>query len=264
MNNKRIGAHFLSIFLSVVMLLSIQSPVTVFATEVSLEGEAGISVSAIESNSMDNVETDIDLDTDASTDNNISTELDTGMDASTGPEVTLKEEIIDEQEITVVSDYSSFITELKVLEQYANDYAAINSLDATELVINYIRTGIEEYNTDSWAILAGAENTAFVSYVADQDAANGTTAQALRGIGTFQTPNGQTVEFAHMFGAMNIAYYNNNAQTSADFGSWAGDICDLMDYSKGKLVSTDLEAMARKFAQHISVLMLKMLIPSVI
>ena len=246
MNNKRIGAHFLSIFLSVVMLLSIQSPVTVFATEVSLEGEAGISVSAIESNSMDNVETDIDLDTDASTDNNISTELDTGMDASTGPEVTLKEEIIDEQEITVVSDYSSFITELKVLEQYANDYAAINSLDATELVINYIRTGIEEYNTDSWAILAGAENTAFVSYVADQDAANGTTAQALRGIGTFQTPNGQTVEFAHMFGAMNIAYYNNNAQTSADFGSWAGDICDLMDYSKGKLVSTDLEAMAQE------------------
>ena len=133
-----------------------------------------------------------------------------------------------------------------MLEQYASDYAAMNSLDANELVINYVRTGIEKYNTDSWAILAGSENTAFVSYVVEQDTANATTAQALRGIGTFQTPNGQTVEFAHMFGAMNIAYYNSNAQTSADFGSWAGDICDLMDYSKGKLTSTDVEAMTQE------------------
>lgn len=152
--------------------------------------------------------------------------------------------------LAAVTDYNSFLSGLKVLEGYADDYAIANDEDAVELVINYIRTGIEKYNTDSWAILAGAENTGFTSYVADKDSENGTNARGLRGIGTFELPNGQTSEFGHMFGALNIAYYNDNAAENADFGSWAGDIVDLMEYTKGKVAGTDVETMAQDIREN--------------
>lgn len=155
----------------------------------------------------------------------------------------------EETEIADVSDYSEFISNLKVLEGYANNYAATSGENAVGLVLNYIRTGIEKYNTDSWAVLAGAENTAFTTYVAEQDAASSTNAQGLRGINTFQLPNGQTAEFAHMFGALSIAYYNSYAETNADFGSWAGDIVDLMEYTKGKLNYTDVESMIKEIRE---------------
>ena len=158
--------------------------------------------------------------------------------------------ISEDSESSTVSDYSSFLSALKVLEGYAGDYAIADDEDAAGLVINYIRTGIEKYNTDSWAILAGGENTGFTAYVAERDTENGTNAGALRGIGNFEIPNGQTVEFAHMFGAMNIAYYNDNAAANADFGSWAGDIVDLMEYTKGKVSGTDVETMAQDIREN--------------
>ena len=129
-----------------------------------------------------------------------------------------------------VSDYSSFLSNLKVLEQYATAYAAGNSgKDAKKLVLNYIRTGVAKYTTSSWQTMAGAEDTGFVEYVAQQDILNGTAVAGLRNLTTFTTPNGQTVEFDHMFGAMDMAYHNAN---NTDLGSWAGDLSDLLYYSK--------------------------------
>ena len=174
----------------------------------------------------------------------------------TGPEPVYTEAsekptvLSDASETAAVTTYEDFLVCLKVLEGYADTYASESGDNAVGLVINYIRTGIEKYNTDSWAILAGAENTAFTAYVAEQDKANGTTAQALRGIGGFTLPNGQSAEFAHMFGAINIAYYNNYAQTNVDFGGWAGDLVDLMEYTKGKLTGTDVETMAREIREN--------------
>lgn len=165
------------------------------------------------------------------------------------PEVSPAVNSDDTVEITPVTSYEEFLTCLKVLETYADSYAASSGENAVGLVINYIRTGIEKYNTESWAILAGAENTTFTAYVAEQDTVNGTTAQALRGIGGFTLPNGQGAEFAHMFGAINIAYYNNYAQTNVDFGGWAGDLVDLMEYTKGKLNGADVEAMAQEIRE---------------
>lgn len=134
---------------------------------------------------------------------------------------------------TGVADYESFLSNLKVLEGYADEYAAANSnQDAKELVINFIRTGVERYNDGNWKTLAGEEITGFTSYVEAQDVANNTTAMLLRNIITddFKLPNGNQVDFGHMFGTLNIAYIN--AQGSADLGGWAGDICDLILYSK--------------------------------
>ena len=128
-----------------------------------------------------------------------------------------------------VSDFGSFMENLKVLEGYADSYASIVGTDAKGLVINYIRTGVPKYTTGSWQTMAGPENTGFTNYVAAQDAANGTTAVALRNLKEFTTPNGQTVEFEHMFGAMDMGYYNAK---NADLGSWAGDLSDLLFFSK--------------------------------
>ena len=142
-----------------------------------------------------------------------------------------------------IHDYASFISELKVLEGYAENYAQTHTAnDAIELVINFIRTGVDKYTTGSWTTLAGEEITGFTSYVAQQDASRGTTASRLRNLNVLIAPNGQEVEFEHMFGAMNIAYINRN---SADIGSWAGDLCDLIALAKGG-VSGDIETMAKQ------------------
>ncbi len=145
-------------------------------------------------------------------------------------------------------DYTGFLADLKVLEGYAAAYAAANNgADDKELVINYIRTGVSKYTTGTWTTMAGAENTGFTAYVAQQDGLNGTTATALRNLVEFTLPNGQQADFEHMFGAMNIAYVNSN---SADLGSWAGDLCDLLVFAKNSGVTGDVETMAENIRKN--------------
>jgi len=130
-----------------------------------------------------------------------------------------------------VTNYADFMKNLKVLEGYAKTYAAeIYGKDPAELVLNFIRTGVERYQDDNWNTLAGHENTGFTNYVAAQDAEKGTTAMNLKDIviQDFYLPNGNKVDFGHMFGCMNISYV---APGSADLSGWAGDICDLLQYS---------------------------------
>ena len=130
-----------------------------------------------------------------------------------------------------VSDYDAFLSNLQVLEGYANEFAGSNSsyTDPNLLMINFLRTGVDRYLDGNWSTLAGKEITAFTEYVQEQDAANGTTAMYLRNLEDFTIPNGQSVDFGHMFGAMNIAYVA--AVQAGDLGGWAGDICDLILYS---------------------------------
>ena len=143
-------------------------------------------------------------------------------------------------------DYENFVANLKVLERYASNYAGIQSAnkDEGELIVNFIRTGVERYNESLWPQLAGQEITGFVNYVKEQDEANNTNAMALRDIELFRLPNGNLVDFGHMFGTMNIAYVA--VQASADLGGWAGDICDLLNYSYyyGKVPEGTVEEMA--------------------
>ncbi len=131
---------------------------------------------------------------------------------------------------TKVSDYNTFLASLKVLENYAANYAAMNSgKDPVKLVFNFVRTGVPKYTTGTWETMAGVEDTGFVEYVAEQDAINGTNATGLRDLDVFAVPNGAVLEFEHMFGAMDMAYHNAN---NTDLGSWAGDLSDLLYYSK--------------------------------
>ena len=147
------------------------------------------------------------------------------------------------ESVTGIASYSTFIEKLKILDRYAVAYAQEHNADATLLEINYIRTGIEKYNDTEWEMLAGKANNDFIGYIAQQDEKNGTDVKSLRKLDNFILPNGQAVDFRHMFATLNIAYYKNNDDT-ADFGGWAGDVCDLMEYSNIKGVeSTELEAL---------------------
>ena len=137
---------------------------------------------------------------------------------------------------TMISDYATFLSCFKVLEGYAQTYAEENAgEDANALIINYIRTGVERYTSGTWEMVCGKENTAFTTYVSEQDTANNTSASALKNLGNFTLPNGNKVDLGHVFGAMDVANYAKAqgmtaavVQARADMGSWAGDIADLM------------------------------------
>lgn len=261
---KRKISRRLSAFLAVVMLLSVLSPITVYATDAPtnelenvytepLSDNLETSPSNLESSATDSEipsdnleESSVDweaqsFDSDLSFDDSENLPVNS-VDQSTDSETPMADEEVPTagSEAVPVSDYATFLSCLKVLESYADSYAQTTGEDTVGLVLNYIRTGVEKYNEDSWALLAGAENTEFVTYVAEQDAINGTNAGGLRDLCELETPNGQTVEFEHMFGALDMGYYNS---ANADFGSWAGDLVDLMEYSYGK-VSGDVETMA--------------------
>lgn len=125
-------------------------------------------------------------------------------------------------------EYYAFLRNLKVLEGYAQTYAREHTgEDAVGLVINYVRCGVEKYTGGSWTMLAGEEKTDFTKYVTNQDAANGTTAGALRSLTEFTLPNGDEVDFVHMFGCMDISYHTMKTNASAatingDLGGWGG------------------------------------------
>ncbi|MBQ7088692.1 MAG: phosphodiester glycosidase family protein [Clostridia bacterium] len=129
-------------------------------------------------------------------------------------------------------NYPDFLARLKQLEVYADEFAAQSSRDPGELVLNFIRTGVDRYQDGNWAALAGQEITVFTEYVAQQDAANGTDVMELRDIviENFTLPNGNPSDFGHMFGTMNISYVNAAVQ-SDDLAGWAGDLCDLLYFS---------------------------------
>ena len=145
-----------------------------------------------------------------------------------------------------VTEYPAFVSALKVLEGYADTYAVTSGKDAGELVINFIRTGVDRYNDGNWKTLAGEEIVGFTSFVEQQDAANGTNAMDLKDIviDDFKLPNGDLTDFGHMFGTMNIAYIA--ATATADLGVWAGDLCDLLYFSKnyGNVPAGTIEEMA--------------------
>lgn len=159
------------------------------------------------------------------------------------------EELILEE---TAASYEEFISALKVLEGYADAYAAETGESAAKLIINYVRTGVERYTSESWAIMAGKENTEFITFVSEQDKENETNASILRNIELFKLPNGNEVDFGHMFGTMDIISYNGNIESdTADMGGWAGDICDLVTYSfKHGVSAEDIEGMAKEIQEN--------------
>ena len=253
--NARVISWLLAAMMSTSVLLS---PVTALAEDNTDSMESASVETTSSENNSDSSELLQDDTADVQTDSSSETPAESGSSESSDSEqVTAEESKVDssaesaavKSESTVsasadsnsastetgtanetlsVSSYQDFLTDLTALETYADAYVKEHSgEDAYGLIINYIRTGVERYTTSAWTTFCGPENTAFVTYVADQDKANATSAEALRNLQNFTLPNGNEVDFGHMFGCMDMSYHTKN-QNTEDLGSWAGDLCDLV------------------------------------
>ncbi len=139
-----------------------------------------------------------------------------------------------------IEDFDTFMMYFAALEECAVEYSIQNpGKDPVELVIKYIRTGVDRYNTGSWQIMAGYEDADFANFITElETSANEGLPEeekiyisALKNIENFYLPNGDYVDFGHMFGTMDITYHNNFSVNHADVAGWAGDIVDLISQS---------------------------------
>ncbi len=156
-------------------------------------------------------------------------------------------------ETPAIVDYETFVFYVMLLEELAGMYAIENpGNDPVALVIKYIRTGVDRYNSGSWGIMAGYENADFAKFVAQmEDMVNSEVPStdemiamsSLKNIECFYLPNGDYVDVGHMFGTMDITYHNNFSQNHADVGGWAGDLVDLLEFADYSGVSGSLEEM---------------------
>ena len=152
-----------------------------------------------------------------------------------------------------INSYEEFVYNLAYLEALAYEYTMMNpGNDPLELIIKYIRTGVDRYNSGSWGIMAGYENADFANFVRRYENEFNSQIEnveeyfkftALKNINTFDLPNGDRVDFGHMFGTMDISYTNKGSQNHADVGGWAGDLVDLMTSADLDEVSGSVEEM---------------------
>lgn len=143
-------------------------------------------------------------------------------------------------ETPLIEDYETFLMYMSLLEQLAYMYSLeVPETDPAELVIKYIRTGVDRYNSGSWGIMAGYEDKNFANYVAsienDINLAEPDNPEiwiaicSLKNLGIITVPNGDEMDFGHVFGVMDISYHNKTSLNHADVAGWAGDIVDLIN-----------------------------------
>ena len=156
-----------------------------------------------------------------------------------------------------IDNYEDFITNLALLEELASAYVQqYPAKDPVGLVIKYIRTGVERYNSGSWGIMAGYEDADFAQYVTDME--NEINAQitdgnylavtGLKNLENFKLPNGQMADIGHVFGAMDITYHNKFGKNHSDVSGWAGDLVDLLEVAALLGVDGDLDSMIQTIA----------------
>ncbi len=143
-------------------------------------------------------------------------------------------------EAPLLEDYETFVMYLSLLETLAYMYSCeVPETDPAELVIKYIRTGVDRYNSGSWGIMAGYEDAGFAKYVATiEDDINMTAPDepelwiaitSLKNLGMITVANGDIMDLGHTFGVMDVTYHNKTSLNHADVGGWAGDIVDLIN-----------------------------------
>ncbi len=159
-----------------------------------------------------------------------------------------------------IDDFESFIENFYFLEMLAYDYSvSIDvSTDPVDLIIKYIRTGVDRYNSGSWGIMAGYENAEFAQFVKMIEDENNTDIDpseyihitSLKNINNFYLPNGEYVDFGHMFGTMDMTYHNKGSQNHADVGGWAGDLVDLLTAADEGQVTGTIEEMVAEISSN--------------
>ncbi len=138
-----------------------------------------------------------------------------------------------------ITNFDDFIENLAILEAIADYYVkkVAPGNDPAMLVIKYIRTGVDRYNSGSWNIMAGYEDADFADYVRKYEEEYNASLEegeemmkvsGLKNIHEFYLPNGDWADIGHVFGSMDITYTNKSSEDHADVSGWAGDTVDLM------------------------------------
>ena len=160
-----------------------------------------------------------------------------------------------------ITTYEELLMNLAVLELIAAEYVKTNpGKDPAAMIIKFIRTGVERYNSGSWGIMAGSEDKDFAKYVYEiEDAINSQfespdemiKVSGLKNLDNLILPNGDLADVGHMFGTMDITYHNKTSLNHADVAGWAGDLVDLLEFSDTMKVSGTLEEMTAYIRENI-------------
>jgi glucan-binding YG repeat protein len=161
-------------------------------------------------------------------------------------------------EVPTITDFETFLFMLSLLEELADMYVMENpGKDPLDLMIKYIRTGVDRYNSGSWGIMAGYEDAGFAKFVsqmedminAEMDEESMIAICSLKKLGIMTLPNGDKVDIGHMFGTMDITYHNKFSQNHADVAGWSGDLVDLLEFADICGVSGSLEEMVQEIGK---------------
>ena len=159
-----------------------------------------------------------------------------------------------------IDNYEMFLMNLNYLEIFAEYYAQENpNSNPLDLVIKYIRSGVDRYRSGSWGIMAGTEDKQFFDFVAmmeetmNQDAPSEDVKvriTSLRNLKNITLPNGDKVDLGHVFGTMDITNHNKDSENHADVGGWAGDLVDLLELSDKMGVSGTIDEMVAEIGEN--------------
>jgi len=157
-------------------------------------------------------------------------------------------------EVPAIEDYDTFLMYLSLLEELAYVYVQDNpGKDPLDLVVKYVRTGVDRYNSGSWNIMAGYEDASFAKFVAEMEDMINLDPEmpedqmlaicSLKNLKNFKLPNGDIADVGHIFGTLDISQHNNFSVNHADVAGWAGDLVDLLEFADVSGVDGTLEEM---------------------
>jgi hypothetical protein len=145
-----------------------------------------------------------------------------------------------------ITQWDTMILKLETLETYAEEYCVENNKPLTNvngLVTNYIRS--TRYSGWTWTALAGSVDASFSTYVNNQYAIDNIQVSNLKSINDITTPNGEVIDYTHMFATM--ATIQNGGNTYGDVGGWGGDYSTLAkDVMNATSNSTDYDTLYSK------------------
>lgn len=148
-----------------------------------------------------------------------------------------------------MTQWNTMIQKLELLETYAEEYCVVNNKPLTNvdgLVTNYIRS--TRYTGWTWIALAGSVDNTFVTYVSNQYAIDNVQVSDLRAINDITTPNGEVIDYTHMFATM--ATIQNGGNIYGDVGGWGGDYFTLAkDVMNATSNSTDYDTLYSKASE---------------
>lgn len=197
------------------MLLSVITPIKAMGSVSVNELVDSVSDNVIETSVSDNI---IEETSETVIIEDEETPLLGGNEDKTEDESSLSQEEIDIKE--KYKDFYSFIEKLGKLEEYAISYINDTTTELygkDKLMYTYIRE--KRYNSSKWQYLAGKIDYNFNIYVKNKD----TEIEKLKTLGNIKTPNEDTLDFIHMFAAMDML-----REGYGNLGSWAGDLAQVI------------------------------------